>query len=264
MVEMMEGTILPELAARAGGAIVSRVLRSTGMGESAVAEVLADLFEGSTNPTVAFLATMGEVKVRLTAKAATRAEADALLDPLAAEVHGRLGDTVFTLDDESLEEVVLRLLRDRGLTLATAESLTGGGVAARLTAVPGASDVVRGAVVAYCEDVKRDVLGVSGATLAGPGVVSEACAREMAAGARRVLGADVAVSLTGAAGPQAHGGAAPGTVWVALDTGELQHARGFRISGERDRVVRWSQQAALDLVRRWAEGMPLPTSDTTI
>ncbi len=127
MEEMMEGTILPELAALAGPAtIVSRTLRSASLGESRVAEKLRDLFEASSNPSVAYLASSSEVKVRLTAKAATREEAESLLAPLAAEVRGRLGDAIFTVDDEELEEAVGRLLRAAGETLACAESLTGG------------------------------------------------------------------------------------------------------------------------------------------
>ncbi|HTG47597.1 MAG TPA: competence/damage-inducible protein A [Actinomycetota bacterium] len=264
MVEIMERTVLPELAGRSGAAIVSRVLRVTGMGESAVAERLAELFEASTNPTVAFLATGGEVKVRLTAKGTTAEEAGRALEPLVAETVGRLGDVVFSTWNESLEETVIRLLGEAGRTIATAESLTGGGVSARLTSVPGASATVRGSIVAYTEAVKRDVLGVSAGTLAGPGVVSEACAREMAAGARRVLGADVALALTGVAGPEPHGGHEPGLIWIALETPDRAHARGFRVSGARDRVVRWAQQAGLDLVRRALDGSALPVSSTTI
>jgi nicotinamide-nucleotide amidase len=265
MVEMMSGTILPELASRGGdGVIASRVLRITGMGESAVAEILTDLFDGSTNPTVAYLASMGEVKVRLTAKAASASAANDLLRPLADEVAGRLGDVIFSVEDESLEATVLRLLRREGLTIACAESLTGGSVAARLTSVAGASASFAGAVVAYTATAKRDVLGVSQETLDGPGVVSQACALEMAAGARRVLDADTGLSTTGVAGPGPHAGHEPGTVWVALDTGSRSHARGFHVTGERDRVIRWSQQAALDLVRRYLEGRPLPVSDLTV
>ena len=265
MAEMMTGTILPELAARTrGGVIASRILRITGMGESAVGETLTDLFEGSANPTVAYLASMGEVKVRLTAKATSVATADELLEPLVREVLERLGDVVFSVDDESLEEAVLRLLRRHGLTLGCAGSLTGGSVSARLTAVAGASAAFTGAIVAYTARAKRDLLGVSQATIDGPGVVSEACAREMAAGARRVLVADLGLSLTGVAGPEDHGGKEPGTVWIALDAESRTHARGFRVTGERERVIRWSQQGALDLVRRHLEGRPLPTSDTTV
>jgi nicotinamide-nucleotide amidase len=262
MVEMMEGTILPELAALAGSAtIVSRTLRCTGIGESRVAELLRDLFVASANPSVAYLASSGEVKVRLTAKASSRGEAEALLSPLADEVHLRLGATVFSTRGESLEEVIGRLLGERGLTLACAESLTGGSVGERITAVPGASRYFLGSAVVYTSSSKQAVLGVSRETLEGPGPVSEACAREMAAGARRVFGSDVAVAFTGAAGPQPHGGAAPGTVWVALDAGEVQHARGLEASGERDRIRRWAEQAGLDLVRRHLDGSPLTDGD---
>lgn len=265
MEEMMQGTILPELEELAGeGTIASRVLRLTGVGESAVAELLGDLFDASTNPTVAFLASAGEVKVRLSAKAPTVEEAGRMLAPLVDEVRSRLGDAVFSDRDESLEETVLSLLRAKELSIAVAESLTGGSVCARLAAPAGASRSLRGGAVTYLEEVKRDVLGVSEETLRGPGVVSEACAREMAAGVRRLFGADVAIALTGAAGPEPHGGQPPGTVWIAMDAGEVTHARGFRVRGERERVIRWSQQAALDLVRRYLEGRPLPTSDTTI
>jgi nicotinamide-nucleotide amidase len=261
MVEMMEGAILPELAARAEGTIVSRVLRCAGIGESRVAEMIADLYEASANPTVAFLASAGEVKVRLTAKAATPEAAGRMLVPLVDEVRARLGDVVFTDEDESLEEAVLRLLRASERTICCAESLTGGGVGARLSRPPGASASFRGSAVAYLPDVKRDVLGVSQATIDGPGVVSEACAREMAAGARKLFAADVAIAFTGAAGPEPHDGAAPGTVWIALDADDVTHVRGLQLEGERERIVRWVEQAGLDLVRRYLEGRPLPASE---
>ncbi len=262
MQEMMEGTILGELASLAGPAtIVSRTLRSASLGESRVAEMLRDLFEASSNPSVAYLASSSEVKVRLTAKAPTRDEAESMLAPLVAEVATRLGAAIFTVDDEELEVAVGRLLRAAGSSLACAESLTGGGVGARLTAVPGASDYFMGSAVVYTAEAKRSVLGVSQQTIDGPGVVSEACALEMAAGTRRVFGADVGLALTGAAGPESHGGARPGTVWIALDADGVRHARGFRVPGERFRVRRWAEQAGLDLVRRYLEGVPLPASD---
>ena len=128
MVEMMEGTILPELAARGTAVVRSKVLRCAGIGESALAERVDDLFTGSVNPTIAFLASSGEVKVRITAKAATAEEANALIEPVAEEVRRRIGDEVFTSEDESLEEAVVRLLSAARKTLACAESLTGGGV----------------------------------------------------------------------------------------------------------------------------------------
>lgn len=264
MVEMMEGTVLPELRERTTATIVSRVLRCTGVGESRVAEQVADLFEATTNPSVAFLATGGEVKVRITAKAATREEAEAAIAPVAEEVASRLGDTVFTRENEELHETVVRLLGERGATLACAESVTGGGVAGRITRVPGASAVFRGSAVVYTAEAKVEVLGVPREVIEREGVVSEACARAMAAGARRLFGADVALALTGAAGPEPHDGAEPGLVWLAIEAPDLAHARRLDLRGERDRIRRWVEQAGLDLVRRWAEGRPLPGSDRPI
>lgn len=261
MVEMMEGTVLPELSARSDSTIVSKVLRCTGIGESRLAEIVSDLFEATANPSIAFLATGGEVKVRITAKARTPVDADALIAPVVAEVQSRLGDVVFTVDDESLEEVVVRLLRTAGRTLGCAESLTGGGVGARLTAVPGASAVFAGSAVVYTTDAKRTLLNVPARVLEEHGPVSEACAAAMAAGARGVFGTDVALALTGAAGPEPHGGTDPGTVWVALEANDLRHARGFVWPGDRGRVRRWAEQAGLDLVRRHLEGRSLPDSD---
>lgn len=261
MREMVGGTILPELRSMAGGDVIaSQVLRVAGLGESAVAERLADLFADAENPTIAYLASMGEVKVRLTAKAPSDGEARALLAPLAAEVGARLGDLVFSVVDESLEETVLRQLRESGRTLACAESLTGGGVGQRLTSVPGASASFLGSAVVYTSDAKRRVLGVPDDVLAG-GTVTAACAMAMADGALRVFGSDVALALTGAAGPEPHDGAAVGTIWVALVAADgTRHSRGFVSRGQRDRVRRWAEQAGLDLVRRFLEGVPLPDS----
>ena len=259
MQEMIAGTIVPALRELAGGDVIaSRILRCAGMGESAVAERLADLFTSSTNPTIAYLASMGEVKVRITAKAPSTAEAEALAEPVVAEVRARLGDVVFSADDESLEQAVLRLLGSTRRTLACAESLTGGGVGERLTGVPGASASFVGSAVVYTAEAKRRVLGVPDDVLAR-GTVTEACALAMATGARELYGADLALALTGAAGPEPHDGAAPGTIWVAIaDANGFTHARGFLSRGERDRVRRWAQQAGLDLVRRHLEGVPLP------
>ena len=264
MVEMMETTILPELASQGAAVVRSQVLRCAGIGESALAERVDDLFSGSANPTIAFLASSGEVKVRITAKAATAEAAKRLIEPVAEEVRRRLGDVVFTTDDETLEAAVVRLLASAGATLACAESITGGGVGARITSVPGASEVFVGSGVVYRNEAKAGVLGVSRETLEGPGPVSEECAREMAAGARRVFGSDLGLALTGAAGPESHGGAPPGAIWVALDGDGVTHARGFQVPGERDRVRRWAEQAALDLVRRHLEGRALPASDRAI
>jgi nicotinamide-nucleotide amidase len=259
MREMIEETVLPELASLVGPAsIASRIIRCVGIPESRVAELTDDLFRASANPTVAYLAGGGEVKVRLTAKASSREEAEALLEPLVEEVVRRIGDHVFTTADEELEEMVGRLLRDAGKTLACAESLTGGELGARITSVPGASEYFLGSAVCYSPEAKRTILGVSQETIDGPGVVSAACAREMASGARRLFGADIAVALTGAAGPQPHDGAEPGQIWAALEAEGVSHQRGLRSPGDRDLVRRWAEQAGLDLVRRHLQGKPLP------
>lgn len=265
MREMVDGTVVPELASASGaGTILSRSVRCVGIAESRVAELVDDLFRGSENPTVAFLAGGGEVRVRLTAKAASSEDATALLAPMVEEVVRRVGDFVTSTSDEELEEVVGRLLRVAGASIACAESLTGGSLSARLARVTGASDYLLGGAVCYDAERKRRILGVSRETIEGPGVVSRECATEMASGVRRLFVSDLGVALTGAAGPEPHDGAEPGTVWVALEGSDLRHARRIRAPGDRAMVVRWSEQAALDLVRRHLEGLPLPDAEPVV
>ena len=215
--EMFERAILPDLLVRSGSVSVisSRVLRTWGESESGLNERLFGVIEeleSVGNPTLAFLASGWEgIKVRLTAKAATRPEVVSILDEWEQKVRAAIGDIVFGIDDDTMESVVLQMLRDRGLTLGLAESVTGGLVSGRLTNIAGASDVLRGAVVSYASEVKFDVLGVTN----GP-VVSPEAAVEMAVGAQRVLGADVALSLTGVAGPAEQEGQRPGTLCIGL------------------------------------------------
>ena len=254
MREMMEEVILPELADLAGPAtLVSRVLRVTGIPEARVAELLDDLFRSSTNPTVAYLASAGEVRVRLSAKAATADDAEELLRPLEEKVRDRLGDAVFGADEEELEQVVGRLLSERELWVSCAESLTGGGLAARITGIPHASKYFSGSAVTYSPDAKRDILGVSERTIEEHGTVSEECALEMARGARRVFGSDIGLSTTGVAGPEPLEGKEPGTVWVALVAEETERARTFRAPGDREQIRRWTEQVVLDLLRRYLQ-----------
>ena len=251
MREMVEGAVLPELKALTGGrTIVSRTLRSVGVAEAKVGELLEDLYEQFDNPSLAFLPTEGEVRIRLTAAADSAEEAERLIAPAAEEVRRRLGDAVFGENEESLEGVVGGLLAERKLWLACAESLTGGELSARITEVPDASKHFAGSAVCYSPDAKRDVLGVSQATIDGPGTVSEECAREMAHGALRLFGADVAVSLTGVAGPEPLEGKPPGTLWISLATKDHHEAVSLVVPGDRSQVRRWAEQAALNLVRR--------------
>jgi len=259
MREMMERMVLPELRELAGpAAIRSRQLKVAGVSESKIAEILDDVFHGSTNPSIAYLAGGGEVRVRVTAKAATPDEAEAMIAPVAAEVERRLGASVYSESGENLEEVVGRLLLERGASLACAESLTGGSLGARLSARPGSSAFFRGSAVCYTAEAKRAVLGVRQETIDGPGVVSEQCAIEMANGARRLYTADVAVGVTGAAGPEPHGDRPAGTVCAALAADAVEEARTFHAPGDRTQVRRWAEQVALDMLRRHLQGEPIP------
>ena len=256
MQAIMTGAILPDLRRRAGvdAVIRSRTLRTWGESESGLGERLADridaldriVAEGAPAVTIAFLASGVEgLKVRLTAKAPTDADAEAMLVAEEAEVRTVLGDElVFGVDDDTMESVVVDLLRDQGLTLGLAESLTGGLASARVTDVPGASDVLRGAVVSYASDVKFDVLGVE----PGP-VVSALAAEQMASGARRVLDADVGLSFTGVAGPTGQEGHEPGTVFVGLDlAGEVMSVQ-LRLPGDRPRVRQFAVISGFGLLR---------------
>jgi len=256
LVEMFNRAVLPDLRARAealgeSAVITSRVVRTWGMSESGLAELLApriaalDATPGS--PTIAFLASGIEgIKVRITAKAADAGEARALLDAEEAEVRALVGEAVFGVDDTTMESAVGAQLARHALTLGLAESLTGGLVASRLVGVPGASDWFRGSVVSYASEVKYRVLGVP----EGP-VVTEAAARAMASGARRVLGADIGLALTGVAGPDEQEGMAPGTVVVGLALpGDAVESLVFHLPGDRERVRQYAAISALDLLRR--------------
>jgi nicotinamide-nucleotide amidase len=250
--EMFERAILPDLLVRSGSVSVisSRVLRTWGESESGLNERLFGVIEeleSVGNPTLAFLASGWEgIKVRLTAKAATRPEVVSILDEWEQKVRAAIGDIVFGIDDDTMESVVLQMLRDRGLTLGLAESVTGGLVSGRLTNIAGASDVLRGGVVSYASEVKFDVLGVS----KGP-VVSPEAAVEMAVGAQRVLGADVGLSLTGVAGPAEQEGQRPGTlcIGVALPNG-VTASSVVQLPGARDQMRQLSVISALDFLRR--------------
>ena len=255
MREMMEGTILPDLQRRAGAAAVirSRVLKSWGESESRLAELLAGRIEAldrTGNPTIAFQASGIEgLKIRITAKAGDTAAAEALIAGEEAEVRAIVGDAIFGADTQTMESVVIDLLRGRGLSLAVAESLTGGLIGARLTGVPGASDVFRGAVVSYASEVKFDLLGVP----RGP-VVSDAAAKAMALGARERLGADVGIAATGVAGPAGQEGHPPGTVFLGLAHGGHAEALRVRLPGDRNRVREYAVISVLNLLRLRVSG----------
>ena len=255
MREMMEGTILPDLQRRAGAAAVirSRVLKSWGESESRLAELLAgriEVLDRAGNPTIAFQASGIEgLKIRITAKAGDAAAAEALIAGEEAEVRAIVGDAIFGADAQTMESAAIDLLRGHGLSLAVAESLTGGLLGARLTGVPGASDVFRGAVVSYASEVKFDLLGVP----KGP-VVSDAAAKAMALGARERLGADIGIATTGVAGPAEQEGHPPGTVFLGLAHGGHAEALRVRLPGDRNRVREYAVISVLNLLRLRVSG----------
>lgn len=252
MKDMFERAILPDLLARSGerAVIKSRVLRTWGESESRLNERLdgiIDELDRIGNPTLAFLASGWEgIKVRLTVKAPDSASAARTLDAWDRRVRAEIGDIVFGTDDDTMESVVMALLERRGWTFGVAESVTGGLVGGRLTNVAGSSRVFRGGVISYASDVKFGVLGVT----PGP-VVSENAAAEMAAGARRVLGCDVALALTGVAGPDEQDGRPAGTLCVAaaFPDGSTVTTTAM-LPGVRDQMRQMSVITALDFLRK--------------
>jgi nicotinamide-nucleotide amidase len=251
---MWQATAVPWLRSSglAQGVFCSRMLRFRGVAESALAEQMADLLEGA-NPTVAPYAGGGEVKLRITAKAATIQQAEALLAPVEAEIRLRGGLDCYGSDGDSLASVVLELLRARGETLAVAESCSGGGLGAAITAVPGCSDVFLGGVIAYANAIKQQLLHVPEALLQSHGAVSDPVARAMAEGVRSATGAHWALAITGIAGP---GGGSPekpvGLVHLAVAGPEGCRSEALRYGNGRERstIQALSCGEALDRLRR--------------
>lgn len=255
--EVMVGReVLPELAARSGaGVTLSRWVRTTGVPEAEVAEAVAGVvarLDAVGNPTIAFLAGGGEVRVRVTGKAADGAAARSLVAPVVDEVVAALGPAVSGLDDEGVEHTVARLLGRRGWTLAVAESVTGGGVAARLVRVPGASDWFRGGLIVYATSVKVSLAGVDAALVDHHGAVSEEVAGALALAARQRLDADVGLAVVGVAGPGTQDGQEVGTTWttVALPDTSTQSARAQLPGGSRTQLQQYAASVALDRLRR--------------
>jgi len=251
MKAIFTGAVVPDLQRRSGqpAVIRSRTLRTWGESESGLAERLADHvteLDSSGTVTLAYLASGIEgLKVRMTVKAADEAAAEAVLDTEEALLRSMLGSLVFGVDGTSMEHAVAGLLVERGLTLAVAESLTGGLVAARLVNVVGASAWFRGGVVAYASDVKHSLLDVP----PGP-VVSDAAAGAMASGVRAVLHADVGLAVTGVAGPDPQDGEKPGTVFLAIDgLDDKPLVTRVTLPGDRERIRQFSCISLLDLLR---------------
>lgn len=249
----------PYLRALSEGVIVSRSLRVFGLGESMVENLLRDDMNELRNPTLAPYAKTGEVELRITAKAESAAQAEAMIGPVEEHVRTVLGDRVYGTDVSSLESLLVPLLAEQGLTLGTAESCTGGLIAKRITDVPGASGVFRGGIVSYTNAGKTGLLGVPEDLLEREGAVCPAVAEAMARGARNALGCDLAVATTGVAGPGADERGNPeGLVYVALATAQAVRVRTLRLGEGRDRIRNTAASHALDMVRRTVTGLPEP------
>jgi nicotinamide-nucleotide amidase len=229
----------------------TRTLRTTGVAESQLPDLLGDAASGFDGMSLAYLPGQEGVDLRLTLRNVTPEEADERLQRGIELLLERVGDFGYTCGSADMAEVVLEACRARALSLAVAESCTGGMLGARLTAIPGSSDVLRGGVIAYADSVKRATLGVGAATLESVGAVSDEVAREMAAGVRARLDADIGVGITGIAGP---GGGTPekpvGQVWIAVDVQGRVRSFGGRLVGDRAEIRFRATQIALDMIRR--------------
>lgn len=248
-----EAHLLPELARRTGSALTTRTLRCAGLGESNVAELVERAVRVPPDVDLAYLAGAGVVRVRF-----TTAGDPLVLEPLVEACAEALGEAVFGRDGETLPAVVGRLLAERGETVATAESLTGGLVGAALSELPGSSATFRGGLVVYATDAKTSVAGVPPSVLSAYGAVSEPAAGALATGARDRLGSDWGVATTGVAGPDEQEGQAVGTVHVAVAGPTGTHVRSLRLPGDRDRVRLLTVTSALDLLRRRLQQAGVP------
>ena len=251
---MTHDVIIPELKARMGTireVVQSRTLRCAGISESHLADLLGDRARAVRGLPLAYLPSVAGIDVRLTTRGMSSAEASAVLDAAVAELRPIIGDHLYGDDETDLADVVLDRARERGFRLAVAESCTGGMLGARITAIPGSSDVFAGGVIAYDDEVKVKLLGVDQATLRGHGAVSEDTAREMAAGIRRTMGTQIGVAITGIAGPGGGSVEKPvGLVWIAADVDGQARASHRVYPGNREEIRQRAAQAALDLVRR--------------
>ena len=254
---MLQHCVMPYLRSLSEGEIVSHNLRIFGKGESAVEALLRDRMNAMTNPTLAPYAKEGEMLLRVTAKAATRGEAEEMMKPVLAELTALLGDIVYGVDVESLEEVVFALLRERGQTLATAESCTGGLLGKRLTDLPGVSAVYKGGAVVYTAESKTQILGVPAALIEENGVVSRSVALALAQNVRERFSADYGLGVTGLAGPDGDGVHPVGTVFVALAAPEGSFVRALQLGSGRERVRTSAAHHAFDMLRRCLTGLEI-------
>lgn len=252
MYPMFEEQVCPYIQGKQSGIIRSQMIKIFGFGESKVEEMLLDLIDSQTNPTIATYAKTKEVHIRVTARAETDEEAKKILKPVVKEIKKRFGNAVYTTDEnETLEDVVVRLLTKYDLTVTTAESCTGGLLAGRLVNVPGASEVFRQGFITYSNKAKRKQLDVSKTTLRKYGAVSEQTAKEMATGGVFATDADICIAVTGVAGPDGGTPEKPvGLVYIACYMKDSVQVEEYHFNGNREKVREQTVVQALDLLRR--------------
>lgn len=251
LIPMFEESVMPYLAGLTSQVICSQTVKICGVGESQVETMMKDLIDAQTNPTLATYAKTGEVHIRVTAGAENRKMAMKLIKPAVKELKNRFGNNIYTTEEDvTLEKAVVELLQANGLTITCGESCTGGLLSARLINVPGVSDTYKTGVITYSNKAKRKLLGVKKSTLQKYGAVSEQTAGEMAKGLVLLTKADVAVAVTGIAGPDGGTEEKPvGLVYIACSVKGMLTVRKYRFSGNRSKVRESAVSAALVLLR---------------
>ncbi|HHV19597.1 MAG TPA: competence/damage-inducible protein A [Thermoanaerobacterales bacterium] len=256
MEPMLKEVVIPYLSQRCSSTIISRVLKFYGIGESALEEELKDLISQQTNPTIAPLAKMGEVTIRLTAKAKDRMTAQNIIKPVEDEITRRVGDFLYGFDNDTVEETVAKLLFKLNKTIAIAESCTGGLMAHKLTNIPGISQYFERGVVSYSNRSKQELLKVKADTIKEYGAVSEQTAKEMARGIRLTSDTDIGVSITGIAGPDGGTPEKPvGLVYIGYSDSDSEYAEQYFFNGERIDIKERSVNSAFHLVRRMIKSL---------
>lgn len=252
MKPMFEDTVMMYFKEKSEYKIVSKILRIFGIGESSMEEKLLDLIENQSNPTIAPYAKEGEVTLRITARCNKDENGDEIIDPTIEEIKRRLGDTVYSIGDSNIEEVVGEMLINKNTTISIAESCTGGLVSTKLTNVPGISSVFNRAIISYSNEAKHENLGVKYETLESFGAVSRETAIEMAEGVRAVSKTDIGVSITGIAGPGGGTDVKPvGLVYIALADGKDVVCKELMLTGDRNRIRNMTSLNVFDMIRRY-------------
>ena len=254
---MLRESVLPYLRTKSDEVILSHTVRIFGIGESGVDDLFADEMNRMTNPSLAPYAKEADCLLKVTAKAGTEAEAEAMCQPVIDHIRERLGEYVYGIDVESLEETAFALLKEKRFTLAFAESCTGGEAAKRLTDLPGASTVFKGGVVTYTNEAKATLLGIDPDVIDTEGAVSYEVAAEMAENIRTILRADLGVGVTGLAGPDGDGVHEVGTVFVSLATENETLVKELHLGSMRSRsfVRRMAGNHIYDMIRRYLTGL---------